>query len=82
MVQPPRLLRCSLDAHCLLLLSTLLQSRRAYAEIRPRIKGRFVTPEEYAAYQVRPVCLQICSQLPCALKLRCQHVKALHPCTI
>ena len=26
-----------------------LQSRRAYAEIRPRIKGRFVTPEEYAA---------------------------------
>lgn len=24
------------------------QSRRAYAEIRPRIKGRFVTPEEYA----------------------------------
>lgn len=22
-----------------------LQSRRAYAEIRPRIKGRFVTPE-------------------------------------
>ena len=27
----------------------VLQSRRAYAEIRPRIKGRFVTPEEYAA---------------------------------
>lgn len=27
------------------------QSRRAYAEVRPRIKGRFVTPEEYAAYQ-------------------------------
>ncbi|KAL4443767.1 hypothetical protein ABPG75_011504 [Micractinium tetrahymenae] len=29
------------------------QSRRAYAEIRPRIKGRFVTPEEYAAYQAQ-----------------------------
>ena len=26
------------------------QSRKAYAEIRPRIKGRFVSPEEYAAY--------------------------------
>lgn len=26
-------------------LSPSLQSRRAYAEIRPRIKGRFVTPE-------------------------------------
>lgn len=29
------------------------QSRRAYAEIRPRIKGRFVTPEEYAQYQTQ-----------------------------
>lgn len=26
------------------------QSRKAYADIRPRIKGRFVSPEEYAAY--------------------------------
>lgn len=26
------------------------QSRKAYAEIRPRIKGRFVSPEEYAMY--------------------------------
>lgn len=26
------------------------QSRKAYADIRPRIKGRFVSPEEYAEY--------------------------------
>jgi hypothetical protein len=26
------------------------QSRKAYAEIRPRIKGRFVSPEEFAVY--------------------------------
>ena len=39
------------------------QSRKAYAEIRPRIKGRFVSPEEYAAYKAQrdvdavvPVC--------------------------
>lgn len=29
------------------------ESRKRYAEIRPRIKGRFVSPEEYAAYQER-----------------------------
>jgi hypothetical protein len=34
-------------------LSASLQSRRAYAEIRPRIKGRFVSPEEYAQYQAQ-----------------------------
>lgn len=33
--------------------SPRLQSRRAYAEIRPRVKGRFVTPEEYAVYQAQ-----------------------------
>jgi hypothetical protein len=27
------------------------QSRKAYAEVRPRIKGRFVSPEEYAAWR-------------------------------
>ncbi len=26
-------------------------SRKAYAEVRPRIKGRFVSPEEFAAYR-------------------------------
>lgn len=31
------------------------QSRKAYAEIRPRIKGRFVSPEEFAAYQAERV---------------------------
>lgn len=29
------------------------QSRKAYAEIRPRIKGRFVSPEEYAAWKAQ-----------------------------
>lgn len=29
------------------------QSRKAYAEIRPRVKGRFVSPEEYAAYMAQ-----------------------------
>ena len=29
------------------------QSRKAYAEIRPRIKGRFVSPEEFAAYMAQ-----------------------------
>lgn len=46
---------CHASLPCLPALPCLscLQSRRAYAEIRPRIKGRFVTPEEYAAYQAQ-----------------------------
>lgn len=28
------------------------QTRKDYAEVRPRIKGRFVSPEEYAAWKV------------------------------
>ena len=33
------------------------QSRKAYAEVRPRIKGRFATKEEVAAMKADATCL-------------------------
>ena len=33
------------------------QSRKAYAEVRPRIKGRFATKEEVAAMKADAACL-------------------------
>lgn len=33
--------------------AALLGRLQDYAEVRPRIKGRFVSPEEYAAYKAQ-----------------------------
>ncbi len=39
------------------------QSRKAYAEVRPRIKGRFATKEEVAAMKAAGACFPM---MPCA----------------
>ena len=35
------------------------QSRKAYAEVRPRIKGRFATREEVAAMKAAGACFPV-----------------------